>query len=391
MTTSLSLLNTRDEALTRSLHDIVGHAFGLPPEDVGRWFERAGHEHVRTFVRGEREVVGGLLEIPMGQFFGGVSIPTLGVAGVAVATAERGKGIGAQMMVAMLRSAKTRGFPISSLYPASVTLYRRAGYERAGARFVTCFDPRHIEIARERSIAIGEAEGIPDELRAMYNRTARRSQGYFDRGPYCWARVVSPRGMRTKTFVASHSGKAEGYVVLGHVMPPDGFPTKVNVTDLEATTPRAARALLRLLIEYRSLTDVVKWEGGVNDLFATVLPERHITATLKDYFMVRIVDPARAFSLRRFPDGAFTFELADTSMPENSGRYAVTSRDGNTTVTVGGLAGPVVKLDERALSALYTGFTQPEILADAGWLETPDPAALRPWFLSTFPTMRDHF
>jgi predicted acetyltransferase len=381
-----SFENPRETHRAR-LHDIVGHAFGLNAEDVGRWFQRAGEEHVRAFIRGDDEVLGGLLEIPMGQYFGGRSISMLGVAGVAIAASERGQGHAARMMVEMLREAKRRGFAISTLYAASVTLYRRAGYERAGARFGFRIDPRHLEVAREKDMTLREVdarEGLPHELRALYTRFAAKSPGFLDRGPYCWTRIVQPRGLSTKTFEVRHHGNLEGYVVVAHVMPPHGFPTAVHVTDMAATTPRAARAILRFLIEYRSLADLVKWEGGPSELLANMLPERHIDMSLSDYFLVRIVDPAKAFAQRGYPLGqraGLTFVLEDASMPENSGRYDL------------GGGGSTVRIDERGLAALYSGMSQAHVLADAGWLEADEEtqALLDAWFAGPLPTMRDHF
>lgn len=384
-----SFENPRETHRAR-LHDIIAHAFGLNAEDVARWLQRAGEEHVRALLRND-EVVGGLLEIPMGQYFGGRSVSMLGVAAVAIAATERGQGLAARMMVEMLRAAKQRNFAISTLYAASVTLYRRAGYERAGARYCFRVDPRHLEVGREKEISVREIDpkliqesGLPAELRALYTRFASRSPGFLDRGPYCWTRVVQPRGLSTKTFAFYNQSMLEGYVVLAHIMPPSGFPTAVQLTDFAATSPRAVRAIQRFLIEYRSLADVVKWEGGPNELFANMLPERHIDVTLSDYFLVRIVDPMRALAQRGYPVGersGVTFELEDASLPENSGRYDL------------GGGGKLVRLNERGLAALYSGMSPTHVLADAGWLEADEETQqlLDAWFAGPLPTMRDHF
>ncbi len=180
----------------------------------------------------------------MAQWFGGRSIPTMGVAGVAVAPEERGRGVGTRLMVEMLRGARARGFSLGALYPASVTLYRRAGYERAGARFAIELDPRHCEVPRVPEVTIAEVVGTPPDVRALYDETARVHPGFLDRGPYVWGRVVRPRGKVTKTFTASHEGKLEGYVVFAHTT--GGHDTTIDVRDLAATSARAARAILRL-------------------------------------------------------------------------------------------------------------------------------------------------
>jgi predicted acetyltransferase len=379
-----------------ALAEVLSHAFGFPPAEAGPWISQAGLENARVLRRGDR-VAGGLLEIPMAQFFGGVSIPTMGVAGVAVAPEERGSGAAKRLMIELLRETRAQGIPLSTLYPATVTLYRRAGYERAGARYATELDPRTCTLGRAKDLEVAEVKACPEEVRALYRKAAQSSPGFLDRGPYVWQRVWRPRGLTTKTFTFSGSLGLEGYVVLSHKTP-DGSASVVEVSDLAATTARGAEAVLRFLVEYRSLASVVRWYGGPSDVFAAVLPERHASVRIVDYFMLRVVDPARALALRGYPRGMaqeITIELEDASLPENSGVYALAADQGAGRVAAGESApgAPRVTLSERALAALYAGHLSPEVLASAGWLETDDEgkARLAALFGGPPPTMRDAF
>jgi predicted acetyltransferase len=376
------------------LGDVLAHSFGFPPGDETAWFERAGHENIRVLRRGER-VVGGLLEIPMGQFFGGRSVRTLGVAGVGIAPDERGSGLAAQMMISMLREGRANGFPISTLYPASITLYRRAGYERAGAKLRIGFDPRMIVLPKVSGAKVNEVAGMPDELRAVYNEAARAQSGYLDRGPYVWARVVAPRGHVTKTFTVSFAGRVEGYVVISNKTEA-GIDTKVHVSDLAAKSPRAMRAVLRLLTEYRSLATDVSWTGGLDDPFVALLPERHHAIELSDFFMVRIADPAGALTARGYPpiDATVLLELRDETMRENSGVYELVVTKGTASVTKTKTKKPAhARLTEHALAALYTGHLCPSVLERIGMLRASAQAkaALTALFAGPSPSMRDHF
>jgi predicted acetyltransferase len=379
-----------------ALADVLSHAFGFPRDDALPWFERAKHENVRVYRRGDR-IAGGLLEIPMGQFFGGRSVPTLGVAGVGVAPHERGAGIGARMMVAMLREGRTKGFPLSTLFPASITLYRRAGYERAGGRFRVEVEPRMMTIPKVSGARIAEVEGVPDELRALYGETARRQTGCLDRGHYIWSRILRPRGLVTKTFTVSFAGRVEGYVVVAHKTG-DGLFTVVRVVDLAAKTERAARALLRLLFEYRSLATSIAWNGGPADPFVALLPERHHTLSLVDFFMLRIVDPAGALGARGYPKSVaaeFTVDLRDETMRENTGRYEVSVAGGEARVARSKRPAKtnVVNVTERGLAALYAGHMDPFALEHAGMLTAKENVKemLATLFAGPPPMMRDDF
>jgi predicted acetyltransferase len=379
-----------------ALGDVLAHAFGFPREDSLQWFDRAGGEQLRVLKRGQL-VCGGLIEIPMGQFFGGRSVSTMGVAGVGIRPTERGRGAGTQLMLSMLREAKARGFALSTLYPATITLYRSAGYERAGTSYTLELDPRTCHVDKVPEMTVTEVEGATEGIVALYTRCATRSSGFLDRGPYCWSRVTNPRNLAPKMFAVSHGGNLEGYVAAAHVSS-GRSPTTIKVTDLAATTSRAARAIVRFLVEYRSLAGAVTWSGGPSDIFGSVLPERHAELRVTEYFMIRIVDVVRAFAMRGWPKaaaGTITFELDDATMPETSGRYTVTLREGEATIDVGESASraPVVHLTERALAALYSGHLGPRLLEDLGWLEA-DAALellLTSWFAGPAPTMRDFF
>src|SRR5204863_3657876 len=102
--------------------------------DALPWLNKAGRENVRVLREG-REPIACLLLLPMGQFFGGRPVPTVGVAAVGVAPHLRGRGAAARVMSSALREIRAAGTPLSALYPATQVLYRKVGYEQAGGRF----------------------------------------------------------------------------------------------------------------------------------------------------------------------------------------------------------------------------------------------------------------
>lgn len=312
----------------------------------------------------------------MGQFFGGRSVSTMGVAGVGIAPEARGRGAGSAMMTAMLREAKAQSFALSTLYAATLSLYRKVGYERAGAHYDMSFDPRtDVGVLRApKDTRVHEVKSLDGDLRALYTSVARRAPGHLDRGPYIWSGIVNPRGKEAKIFAITHDERPEGYVVVAHTRS-DG-PTTVTVTDLVATTRRAALTILRLLVEYRSLATSVKWSGSPDDLIATQLPECHVQTSLPDSWMLRVVDVERALSQRGYPklDAELWFELEDSSLPENSGEYRLCLREGAPTVTRERAPQTArrVRLNERGLASLFSGYGPPHILAAAELIDADE-------------------
>src|SRR5215469_8943237 len=70
----------------------------------------------------------------MRQWWHGRAIPSAGVASVKVAPEYRGLGIGRRLMTAVLELIANRGYPVSTLWPATMPLYRSLGWELAGGR-----------------------------------------------------------------------------------------------------------------------------------------------------------------------------------------------------------------------------------------------------------------
>lgn len=68
------------------------------------------------------------------QWWQGQSLPMAGISGVVVAPEYRGRGVARQLMQATLERAAGLGYPISVLYPATVSLYRDRGWEIGGAQ-----------------------------------------------------------------------------------------------------------------------------------------------------------------------------------------------------------------------------------------------------------------
>jgi predicted acetyltransferase len=92
------------DAERAALAPMISHTFGFPAADAPAWFERAGYENLRALREGG--LAGGLIVVPMGQYFGGRSVPMTGVAGVGVAPEHRGRGAGTRMM----RALASRGY-----------------------------------------------------------------------------------------------------------------------------------------------------------------------------------------------------------------------------------------------------------------------------------------
>jgi predicted acetyltransferase len=378
------------------LAPLVGHSYGFATEGVPLWFDKAGHNHVRAYEEGGA-LCGGLIEIPMGQYFGGRRVPTLGIQGVAIGVPHRGKGVAARMMLEVLRGARKRKIPLSTLYAATFTLYERVGYERSGLRFRTSVDLRRFAFPRE-SMQVRELTAPDEACQKLYRALAPEKHGSLDRTPYMWRRIAEPRtATSARTFQVwsdvSAGRKLEGYVVVDHIMSRVGQ-SSVVLHDVCASTQRAARALWSLLAEYQSVATEVSFYGAADSFMHAFLPERHYSIERSDTWMVRICDPALALSLRGYPRATakVTLLLSDAALPENSGAYELSLRAGKMTVRVTNSKRGVA-ITERGLAALYTGFRAPAELQRMGLLDGTEAelATLAMLFAGYPPAISDMF
>lgn len=375
-----------------ALAQILAWAFGFSPADAAAWLTQSGLENVRAARRGA-QVVGGLLEIPMGQWFGGRSVPMRGLAGVAVTPAARGSGVAVGLVREALACARAEGVALSALYPASLTLYRQAGYELAGSYFRWSGRLTSLPRAPLSSELVPVDAKLESSIDELYRRVASTRSGYLDRGRYVWQRVRSNKDEPTLGYaVLGRAGELEGYVYLSQRVA-QGRERELVIHDLIAETPAAAARLITLLADHRSTLSGFVWNGTATDSVLFALPERVVKIELVEHWMLRIVDVAGALSRRGYPavNAEVDLQVTDSALPDNAGRYRLLVSDGVASVEPGGRGS--VRLDVRTLAALYSGFVAPSELVRAGLLEaTPTSTALLAMlFAGTVPAMTDYF
>lgn len=378
----------------KTLEAILSHAFGFPAADAAAWLDRSGHENVYAY-SGDDGVAGGLVMIPMGQFFGGRSVPMMGVAGVGIAPEHRGRGDATAMMRAALGAMRARGAAISTLYPATVPLYRRAGYERAGGRFELRIAPRELVAATnvDASLSLRRVTELDDALASAQRAFAARHPGSLDRGPHLWARIFAPRKLEPRAIVLEDARGVAGHLVVAHRQV-DGHDTEVVVVDASARDGAVARRILAMLGDYRSLAGRVVMWPNVPSVFSMLLPERHYELMMPESWMVRVLDVEAALSARGYPratSGRFELAIEDDVLSANDGAFVIEVAEGRARMQRGGSG--AVRMHVRALAPLFTGFLSASELVRLGAIvaSEEDAARLDAVFAGPLPTMTEMF
>lgn len=357
-----------DDAETSTLHGIQRRAFlGAPtPESTAQFLEVPPADLRVLRVKGQ--VAGGLVLIRMGQWFGGREVPMTGIAGVGVSPEHRTSGVGSSLVRAMLHDLHTEGTPISVLYPATQPVYRRAGYEGAGAFIGYKLPTARIDV-RDHTLELRQADKDDAErMSRAYDVRASRTSGNLGRHDRIRDRTITWDDPATQVFLAIGDG-VEGYAV---VHPRSGEHGFIECSDLVVLTARAGRRLLSLFADYRSVARHVSWHGSPSDPLATLLSEQVVEVADSINWMLRIVDVRGALGSRGYADGIeaeVQLDVRDDVLPWNNGRFVLDVSGGKAKARKGGRGR--LRIDVRGLAALYTGRMSAAELIATGYADGP--------------------
>ncbi len=366
-----------------ALDALIAQALFFQTGEMTEWRELLGTQHFRALHAGS-QLAAGLGIIPIGQWFGGASVPMAGITAVGVAPEFRGAGVGLALMRQALFELHERGLALSALYPATLTFYRRAGYERAATRTLYAIAPDAIGI-RDHELDLVAVAPDHSDIRVLYTQRAQGSAGHLDRDNFLWGHLLRAGNGMLHTYLAMRGDQAEGYIIFRQTNRQE----PLAVRDICALTPAAGRRLLTLLADHRTMVEKVLWSGAPNDGLTYLLPEHKHSVHWNLDLVLRVVDVAQALAARGYPpglSGELHFEIFDELLPWNHGRFVLELAGGRGQVRAGGSGR--VRLHVRALASLYSGYLTAPELRGLGALEAPDAdlvlallmfAGPRPW------------
>ena len=347
-----------------ALLELNERSFGPKSPDVrDQWWQAVARLVAQGRCLGafaEGRLVGVALYHDMRQWWYGRAVPMAGVASVAVAPEHRGRGIARRLMADLLAEMVRRGYPISALFPATMSMYRSLGWELAGARETAEIPARSLsplappDLPPEAGpVVLKRAE--PGDAAAVNSVIGRVHEAARDCGPITWDEAT----------VRQWLGDRDLYVYLSH----DGFliyhwhdgNDAVFVEGAEAMSAATVRAFWSHVGSHASIAEKVYARVGAADAFWWLTRERDADVTHRSLWMLRVVDAPAAIAARGFPAAtslSVPLDLADGARPENSGRWELTVAEGKgslSPLTSPPAAGPPLALGPRGLAALYAG------------------------------------
>lgn len=375
-------------------------AFGGTPDGAAGYLDLVGRTNARVLDEGGQPVAS-LARIPMGHWFGGRVVPTVGIAAVGVPPERRGGGRALALMRAAVREAADEGSALLSLYASTQALYRQVGFEQAGSKYETRLPLRQLDVGtRDLPLEPVDAliDGAPNErLVRCYRRYASAFEGCLERGPFIWKRIQQNRDQAYHGFAVvpdGPGGEVEGYVFLGQVRR-DGGRHDVVLSDCAFTTRRAAMRLLGMLRDLTPMGLTLSMTGGACHPLVPLLPQQWIEVVFREYWMVRIASLEAAVAARGFAPTTrldTTIEVTDEVVPANAGTWRLVVEGGRGRVERS-TARALVRCPIGTLGSIFTGFLSPWQAILLGMAEGDEAAArtLGGAFAGSAPWMVDMF
>jgi predicted acetyltransferase len=377
-----------------SFAELARLAFGgpRPKPDADPAPPRPGRVHYGAFE--DERLVAAAADRIQTHSFGGQRVSASGLASVAVAPADRGKGHARALLTELFAGAHARGAAITTLFPTAPALYRGLGCEQVG--MLTHYDLPTEALARVRIPAgwtLRAAEKADAAtIAAIYAQVAAQGSGLVDRvGPLYEGALSELDGV---TLAVSPEGAVEGYLgwFRGNGYDATG---RLAVTDLIALNAQATRTLLASLGSWSAVTPTVTLTLGPGDPVFWELPAGILTVRSLEPWMLRLLDVQAAVAERGWPaniEVSLDLSIDDEVCPWNAGPWRLEVADGHGQLTPDGSGG--VRIGARGLAVAFAGGVTSSYLHRGGLLEhlPPDAARMLDQLMAgPAPTLLDYF
>jgi predicted acetyltransferase len=358
-----------NRAQAEQLVTMAGQAFAFDPTQWLGSLDGDGFDNMRI-LSDEHGVAGGLVIHAVGQWFGGQRLASHAITALVAAAHVRRQRVGRTLTLHVLGETREAQVPLSVLFASTPAFYRQLGYEPAGVAQTWRVATHHLPSDTAGAQFVPFTADQQEPAHELYRRFASQRSGLLDRSPHFWRMQLDPYdGSRRYAYRVDFSGTPEGYVCFQHARPQN----TLIVQEAIATTTRAAQAALALISHHKSIAEWVVFADGPQGPLRKMIEGNQARPEASQEWLLRLTDVAMALEQRGYPrlDAELELDVVDESMPENAGRYLLRLSAGKPRVTRGGEGR--IRLDVRALAAMFTSFTHPSELEAAGLLSAqPD-------------------
>ena len=287
------------------------------------------------------------------------------ITGVATYPEYACQGLMSSLMKVCLREMKDRGQSISLLYPYSIPLYRKKGWELIADKMT--FQVKDFQLPKLKKMP-GYVRRVNDDsatLKELHNKFAKKTHGCLLRNELAWEEYWRwDSDDMTTAIYYNENDEPHGYLV--YRLDNEIF----YIKEMVYLNRQAWKGLWNYVSAHESMLTEVRGNNYTGTSISFWLPDSDIKETIRPYVMGRIID-VHAFikdyqfiHIRRHE--ALTFEITDDVCEWNNTSFTVTLSP-----THGPLIGTVptknrIRLTIKCLTTLLLGYKRPHLLNQMG-------------------------
>lgn len=228
-----------------------------------------------------------------------------------------GHGIMKQLMRKSLEHMRDKKQPLALLFPYSIPLYRKMGWEIISNKIVYSVKDRQIPTQTTAPGYVRRVSWENEDFRNLHSQFASATHGCLFRNALAWEEYW--RWAEDDTVVAIYyasSGTPCGYMV--YLIKDD----IMHIKEMIYLTHEAQNGLWEYIRAHDSMIDEVRGSSYSSEPIAFELEDGDIRETIKPYIMGRIIDIEQFFSAYRCAPASnhavITFEVEDPFLPWNN-------------------------------------------------------------------------
>lgn len=386
--------------------DMVRLAFTIPHDEVEHWqsIDPLTPENSRVLADEQGKVLCGMGIVDDGAllFNSPNPIRTALITAVASPPEHRRKGYVRELFLGMFEEERSKGVPLTALYPFYFPFYRSFGYELAhdASRYFVKIDqfkgwrnaaagtfaPVDVE-AMKAKVTSGPGSGkMAGDLKAfdaIYREWANRNLGAIARTPRFWLHKFYYKKDPVPTYLYhAADGRPTGYIIY-HFEDKGDWVRDMHIHEIRALDSQTLDAIYGFIYNHDSqATKVVMWAAVDSGFHSVIADPREAEHQVHPGYMLRLLDVEGAFRERTFQleaEGEFTFSLTDDMLPDISAVYHVCARDGKATAErrTGAASKAGIEVTARSLAQLYGGYIEPVRAARSGLIKVTREADLQ--------------
>lgn len=278
-----------------------------------------------------------------------------------------GMGLMSELMGRSLAEMREEGQSLSLLYPYSIPLYRKKGWEIVSDKM--SFQIPDVQLPRggQSPGQVRRVEWDDPDFIGLHARFARQTHGCLLRNNLAWDEYW--RWDEDDTTVAVYygaDGRPRGYMV--YLIKED----TMYIKEMIYLDQEGRKGLWSYIGAHESMVSEVRGSHYFSQPIAFSLEDSDIKETIRPYIMGRIVDVEPFLRGYRFASGVrgtLTLDLTDPVLPWNQ-RSVTLALDGGGAALVEGPAPGRAALSIGTLTTLLLGYRRASELYDLGRIET---------------------